>query len=658
MGDRSGTDGGARRRSHGGARRRSTSAALVFVLSLAATGLLTASPSSSEPVVLTFGPVADTFVEANAPTRSNGAAPTLEVDDRPVKHILLKFTVSGVGSSGISRAALRLYSVDRAPTGGDVYAVPDPNWDEAATWGSAPAEGPTPIASLGKVVAFQWYEVDVTSLVSGDGTYSLKLTSTSSNGADFVSKEGTAGLGPQLAVELAPPDDSTAPTAAITGPAAGETLTGITVVQVDASDDLGVASVDVLLDGWVLGTATGAPYEVAWDTRGSGNGPHELVAVAHDGAGNVGASEPVAVTVDNPVDTTPPQPPTNLTATAVGTTRVDLSWDPSSDDVGVSSYAVQRDGVQIAEVPSTSFSDTTVGPDTTYAYRVTAFDVAGNPSDPSQEVIVTTGSADAYPPPATDVGFGRFRIVCPPSHRAQVDPIVAPGPSGTPSHHMHEFFGNVSTDSDSTYGSMLAAGTTCGLSADKAGYWIPSLVGPDGSLVDPRRMVVYYTNRPVGYGTTTAFLPDFRVIAGGVGGYPHAYWTCDTQSDHSLPGRAATPPDCGDLSLKLHVFFPSCWDGLSTDSSDHRSHVTYAFNSQDGSSTDINDDTCPESHPVKIPQIRVRVIFPVSDGPQYQLADGTTSPHADFWNTWDQAVLGQVVADCLRAGVTCDLLQD
>jgi hypothetical protein len=223
---------------------------------------------------------------------------------------------------------------------------------------------------------------------------------------------------------------------------------------------------------------------------------------------------------------------------------------------------------------------------------------------------------------------------------------------------MHEFFGNLSTDSDSTYASMLAAGTTCGLSADRAGYWIPSLVGPDGALVQPQRMTVYYTNRPTTYGTTIAFPPDFRMIAGGLGTYPHAYWTCDSLSDHSLAARAATPPNCGSLQLKLHVFFPSCWDGLSTDPADHRSHVAYAFRSADGLSTDTNDDACPASHPVKIPQVRVRVLFPVSDGTAYRLADGTTTPHADFWNTWDQAVLEQVVADCLRAGVLCDLLQD
>ena len=648
---------GASSRTSGPTGRR-TSAAISAVVLIAA-GLLTASPSSSAPVTFTVTPVADTFVEASAPTRNNGLAPKIEVDDRPVKHILLKFSVTGVGASTISRATLRLYSLGRAATGGDIYRVSDSSWAEGSvTWSSAPSADPVPVASVGKVLAFTWYEVDVTSVVSGDGTYSLKVTSTSSNGADYMSKEGTAGLAPQLRVELAPPADLTPPTATITQPTADLTLSGATVVEIDASDNVGVTSVAVLLDGAVLGSATSEPYGVPWDTRGSANGTHEIVAVAHDLAGNVGSSEPVSVTVDNPVDSSPPDPPTNLAAIVVSATRVDLSWSSSTDDVGIASYTVLRDGAGITTGLATSYSDTTVFPDTKYTYTVVAADAAGNVSGPSAAVEITTPSAPAYPPPSTDLAFGRFRVACAPSHRAQVDPIVNPGPSGTPSHHMHEFFGNVSTDSNSTYASMLAAGTTCGLSADRAGYWIPSLVGPDGSLVSPQRMTVYYTNRPTSYGTTTAFPPDFRVIAGGIGAYPHAYWTCDSLSDHSLAARAATPPNCGGLQVKLHVFFPSCWDGISTDSSNHRSHVAYAFRTSDGLSTDTNDDMCPASHPLKIPQVRIRVLFPVSDGTLYHLADGTTTPHADFWNTWDQAVLERVVGDCLRAGVLCDLLQD
>ena len=66
-----------------------------------------------------------------------------------------------------------------------------------------------------------------------------------------------------------------------------------------------------------------------------------------------------------------------------------------------------------------------------------------------------------------------FAVRCDFSHRAQVDPIVSPG--GT-SAHMHDFFGNKTTNASSTYASMTASGvtTTCSRPEDTAGYWIPT----------------------------------------------------------------------------------------------------------------------------------------------------------------------------------------
>ena len=71
------------------------------------------------------------------------------------------------------------------------------------TWDTQPSADATSIASLGPVIANAWYEVDLTSLVTGDGTYSIEITSTSANGADYSTKEGAAGFAPQLVVTLA-----------------------------------------------------------------------------------------------------------------------------------------------------------------------------------------------------------------------------------------------------------------------------------------------------------------------------------------------------------------------------------------------------------------------------------------------------------------------
>lgn len=254
--------------------------------------------------------------------------------------------------------------------------------------------------------------------------------------------------------------------------------------------------------------------------------------------------------------------------------------------------------------------------------------------------VALAGTSATYPPPSTETAKGVFIVNCPFSHRKQVDPIVNPGPSGTLSAHLHDFMGNRSVDSSSTYASMTAAGTTCAFSGDTAGYWAPTLVAPNGSYVTPRRALVYYRNNPVKYGTTTAFPPNFRVIAGGVGvGPPYAGWSCEQDAANMV----STPPDCGAGIMVLHVKFPNCWDGVSTDSSNHRSHVVYPTGS-----------SCPSSHPVKVPEIFLHVRYsPGLSGAGYKLSDGTVSPHADFWNTWQQAKLEQLVRDCLHAGKSC-----
>src|SRR6185369_11971291 len=75
---------------------------------------------------------------------------------------------------------------------------------------------------------------------------------------------------------------------------------------------------------------------------------------------------------------------------------VQVCWDASTDNVGVTRYDVYRGGVKIgsATPPATCYTDTTAQPNTTYSYTVVALDAAGNASAPSSPLSVTT-------PPAT-----------------------------------------------------------------------------------------------------------------------------------------------------------------------------------------------------------------------------------------------------------------
>ena len=154
--------------------------------------------------LLTFTPSADTYVESDTPTTNYGAATQFITDGTPFKNVLLKFVVSGISGRPIQNVKLRLYCVNGSiGTGGSFHRVADSTWTESTVnWNTQPAADATVLGSLGPVSANTWYEVDVTSLVTGDGTYSLNATSTSDDGAYYNSKEGTAGFLPQLVVSL------------------------------------------------------------------------------------------------------------------------------------------------------------------------------------------------------------------------------------------------------------------------------------------------------------------------------------------------------------------------------------------------------------------------------------------------------------------------
>src|SRR5262249_43477594 len=105
-------------------------------------------------------------------------------------------------------------------------------------------------------------------------------------------------------------------------------------VTADAADNVGVARVELRLDGALLATDATAPYAWSWNTTGAANGAHSLTTVAYDAAGNQGSSFAVMVTVDN-VDLTPPT--TSITsppggATVAGTITVTAD---AADNVGV-----------------------------------------------------------------------------------------------------------------------------------------------------------------------------------------------------------------------------------------------------------------------------------------------------------------------------------
>jgi fibronectin type 3 domain-containing protein len=126
---------------------------------------------------------------------------------------------------------------------------------------------------------------------------------------------------------------------------------------------------------------------------------------ATDAAGNLSAySVTVTGTTNSAADTTPPTQPTGLSATAVSGAQVNLSWTASTDNVGVTSYSIERcqgagctNFAAVGTSASSSYSDTSVSASTTYVYRVNARDVAGNISSYSTSASVSTPYAPTAP---------------------------------------------------------------------------------------------------------------------------------------------------------------------------------------------------------------------------------------------------------------------
>ena len=127
---------------------------------------------------------------------------------------------------------------------------------------------------------------------------------------------------------------------------------------------------------------------------------------ASNSAGSTSANVTVTITsAPPPADTQAPTAPVITSATVAGS-QINLAWSASSDNVGVTGYRVIRNGSVIISVSSTvrTFADTEVLPASIYAYRIAAFDAAGNLSSPSGTVQVSIPAGPPAPPPPPPAG--------------------------------------------------------------------------------------------------------------------------------------------------------------------------------------------------------------------------------------------------------------
>lgn len=184
--------------------------------------------------------------------------------------------------------------------------------------------------------------------------------------------------------------DLEAPTVPATVVASASSATEITVSWAAATDNTGVLGYRVLRNGTEIATTAATSFD---DTGLTASTEYTYTVIAYDAAGN--ASLPslpaVAMTLSTgTTDTEAPTTPTGVVAAAVSPSSIALTWNASTDNVGVVGYRVFRGGVQVATTVTTSYTDNGRCAATLYSYTVAAIDAADNASASSAPPATAT----------------------------------------------------------------------------------------------------------------------------------------------------------------------------------------------------------------------------------------------------------------------------
>lgn len=231
---------------------------------------------------------------------------------------------------------------------------------------------------------------------------------------------GAAGTSDDFVVAVA--TDTAPPAVVMMNPASGAILSSSVTLSANASDNVGVASVQFLLDGVELGPpATSAPFTAPWNTLAAVDGAHALTAVAKDAAGN-SASAVVPVVVEN---APPVIASVALGATAPGRAVVLWTTDKRADsqaDYGPSPSYGSTTPLNPVRALKHSAELTGLAPGAMYHYRVRSRGASGVLAMSDDYVLVADGTAGAAASTGTAVAAAA----------AAADPAAAPQKILTP----------------------------------------------------------------------------------------------------------------------------------------------------------------------------------------------------------------------------------
>lgn len=225
-------------------------------------------------------------------------------------------------------------------------------------------------------------------------------TSSSSTGPSSA-QDGTFYLYTEASTNVTPPG-SPNKTALLNSPCIDlATLSGISLEFGYHMYGSNMGTMEVLVS-----TDDGANYTSLWTKSGDlGNSWNQATIdlTAYAGSviklqfkGTTGTSFRSDMAIDNisikssAPDTEAPSVPTGLSTSSVTSTTIGLSWNASTDNIGVSGYEVYQGATLITTVTSTSYTVTGLTPNTSYTFSVKAKDAAGNISSSSNTASATT----------------------------------------------------------------------------------------------------------------------------------------------------------------------------------------------------------------------------------------------------------------------------
>lgn len=192
--------------------------------------------------------------------------------------------------------------------------------------------------------------------------------------------------------------DSSAPTVPTALGASPQSNDQINLSWIASTDDVAVSGYKVYRDSVYLKSVTGTSTS---DTALSSATYYCYAVLAYDSAGNESVlSSEACATTGTSSDVSAPIIPTGLSASAVSSSQIDLSWNASSDNVGVVGYEIYRDSVFLKWVTGTNASDTALSASANYCYSVLAYDAANNKSNQTSQVCAVTQAPSVNTPAA------------------------------------------------------------------------------------------------------------------------------------------------------------------------------------------------------------------------------------------------------------------